>query len=140
MARQTHAAAPYDAPTRHRDDAASWGTFAGLMFVLGAILNTLFGVTALVSDDHLAVDELLFGDLAMWGGLALFFAAIQLLVGGLLLTRQASGVILGLMLAVVSATFALITIGAYPIWNAIAIAIYGLIIYGLSVHGADFVE
>ena len=141
MAQQMHAPPlDYGSSQRDREAGAGWAVFAGVMFLTVAALNTLYGIAALVNDDYFAADELLFGDLAMWGGLALFIALVQVVVGVLLLRRQASGVVLGIMLCVVHATFALVTIGAYPVWNVIAIAIDGLIIYGLSVHGADWAD
>jgi hypothetical protein len=140
MAPQTAPAPVEDYGARPRDRAAGagWAVFAGVMFLTAAATNTLYGIAALVNDDYFAADELLFGDLALWGGLALFFALVQVVVGLLLLRRNPAGVVLGIMFAVLHATFALVTIGAYPLWNVIAIAIDGLIIYGLSVHGADW--
>jgi hypothetical protein len=138
---QMHAAPPLDTeygPRSDRDAGRGWAVFAAVMFVTIAANNAVFGISALVNDDYFASDELLFGDLAMWGGLALTFALAQLITGVLLFTRQPSGVVLGIMLAVLHATVALITIGAYPLWNVIANVIDGLIIYGLSVHGAEW--
>ena len=105
------------------------------MFLAAAAVNTLYGVAALANDDHFRVDELLFGDLSMWGALYLGFAVLQLITGLLILGRRTSGAVLGIGIALLNGTLALMSIGAYPLWSVIVLAIDGLIIYGLAVYG-----
>jgi hypothetical protein len=53
----------------------------------------------------------------------------------LLLGGNRLGVWIGIVLALTHAMLAFLTIGAYPVWSLSAIAIDGLILYALTVHG-----
>jgi hypothetical protein len=120
---------------RRESTGGGWLTFAGVMFLIAATFNTVYGISALVNDDYFAVDELLFGDLSMWGVLYLIVAASQVVAALLVFARSAIGAILGIFIAGLNATVALVSIGAYPIWSITVMVVDGLIIYGLAVHG-----
>ena len=114
-----------------------WLTFAAVMFMLAGIANGLWGIAALVNDDYFTADELLFGDLSMWGVFYLLLAAAQLATAWLVLRRSAVGAVIGIGLALLHGLVALMSIGAYPLWTVIVLVIDGLIIYGLTVHGFE---
>ena len=116
---------------------SGWLTFAGVMFITVALVNALWGISALVEDDYFRVDELLFGELALWGAVYLVFAGVCLLTGVLILRRADFGIVLGVTLAVLHGLIALTTVGAAPVWTVTVLVIDGLIIYGLLVHSAD---
>jgi hypothetical protein len=120
---------------RRETHGGGWLTFAGVMFLIAATFNAVYGVSALANDDYFAVDELLFGDLSLWGALYLGAAALQAAAAFLLFARSSIGAFLGILIAMVSATLALVSIGAYPIWSITIMFVDGLIIYGLSVYG-----
>jgi hypothetical protein len=124
----------YDTPPGVRD-GRGWRTFAAVMLFAAGATNALWGIAALVNDDYFTVDELLFGDLSMWGVLYLVFAAVQVITGFLILGRSAFGAVLGIGIALLSGILALISIGAYPVWSIVVLVIDGLIIYGLTVYG-----
>jgi hypothetical protein len=133
MAQQVHAA-----PEIHAHEQRSgWLVFAAVMFFAAAAANTVYGISALVNDDYFTADELLFGDLSMWGAIYLGFALLQAVVALLILNRNTLGIITGILLALMHGTLALLTIGAYPVWTVVVLVIDGLIIYGLTVHGAE---
>src|SRR5215212_6299345 len=104
------------APSR---EGAGWLTFAAVLFLLAGTLDAIYGIAALANDDYFAVDELLFGDLSMWGVIYLAFAAAQIGAGLLILNRSAAGAVIGISLAVVHATGVLLSIGAYPVWSVV---------------------
>ncbi len=112
-----------------------WLVFAGVMFMAAAGFNAIWGISALVNDDYFAVDELLFGDLSMWGVLYLCFAALQLGTAFLILGRSSAGAVVGIGLALLHGFLVMLSIGAYPIWSIVLLAIDGLIIYGLAAQG-----
>lgn len=117
------------------DRGGGWLAFAAIMLLLGAVFNAVYGLTALTNDDYLHADELLFGDLSMWGAIYLVFAATQLIAVLLIAGRRTSGAVLGIAIVVLHATAVLLSIGAYPIWSVILLVVDGLILYGLSVYG-----
>jgi len=125
------------APARPRTDSG-WAVFAGVLFLLAGIFHVMWGAAALAEDDHFVADELLFGDLSLWGVFYLVLGALQLLAAWLIATGRRSGQIIGLALASLSAVNAMFTFAAYPLWSATVLVMDLLVIYGLSVHGDDY--
>jgi hypothetical protein len=113
-------------------------TFAGIMLLVSAAFNLLDGIVALVNDDYYAVDELLFGDLSLWGAWWLFIGASLLFAGWGVLTRKAWAEFLGIGLAGINAFTQLMFLGVYPAWSIAAMAVDGLIIYALTANFAEF--
>jgi hypothetical protein len=114
---------------------SGWLTFAGVMFLFAGALNLLWGIAALANDDYFRADELLFGDLSVWGGVYLGFGVVQLGLGALILGQKGFGIIAGSLIALLHAIVVMVSIGAYPLWSTVVLAIDALIVYGLVVHG-----
>ena len=96
------------------------------------------GSPASANDDNFVSDELLFGDLTLWGIFYLVLGALQLAAAWLIAQSRRSGQVLGIVLAVLSAVNAMFTFAAYPLWSATILIVDLLLIYGLSVHGDDY--
>jgi hypothetical protein len=114
-----------------------WITLAGVMLLIAATANALWGIAAFARDDYFAADELLLGDLSTWGAVYLAVAFTQLFIAILIFNRSRLGSILGILIAGLNAMGQLIAIGAYPVWSVIVLVIDGLIIYGLCVYGFE---
>ena len=112
-----------------------WAAFAGTMILVLGTFNLIWGISALVNDDYFRVDELLFGDLALWGVIYLLVGALQLCAAWLIRRGSEAGALLGMTLAAISAVVAMLSIGAYPIWSVIILVLDGLVIYVLTVYG-----
>jgi hypothetical protein len=117
------------------DRGQNWAAFAAVLFIVVGCFSILHGVAALVEDDYFRVDELLFGDLSLWGVIYLILGVIQLGTGLLIWRGSVIGVMLGISLAALSAVNSLLSVGAYPIWSVIILAFDGVIIYALTAHG-----
>jgi hypothetical protein len=117
-----------------------WLTFAAVMMVCAGLLNAFWGVAALSNDDRFVTDELLFGDLSLWGGLLLACAIAQLAAAALLFSGSRWGAGLGVVLTVGNMVAQFAAAGAYPVWSVVLIAIDALIIYGLCAYGLRRVE
>jgi hypothetical protein len=128
-------AGPHQYPAAGRSGLV---TFAGIMLLVAAAFNLLDGIVALVNDDYYAVDELLFGDLSLWGAWWLFIGAALLFAGWGVLTRKAWAEFLGIGLAGINAFTQLMFLGAYPAWSIAAMAVDGLIIYALTANFDEF--
>jgi hypothetical protein len=137
MAQTTQGEGRADADVRktRESDGAGWLTFAGVLFLVAATFDAVYGISALVNDDYFAADELLFGDLSLWGVVFLGFAAVQALAGFMILARSSAGAVIGISLAMLHALTVVISIGAYPVWSVILLVIDGMVIYGLTVYG-----
>ena len=112
-------------------------TFAAVMLLVAATFNTVYGIAALANDDYFTADELLFGDLSMWGALYLCAAATEAIAAVLIFSRSSFGAGLGILIAMLNGTLALLSVGAYPIWSIVVLVVDGIIIYGLTVYGFD---
>jgi hypothetical protein len=107
-------------PASHRTDSG-WAVFAGVLFLLAGVFHVMWGIAAVAEDDNFVADELLFGDLSLWGVFYLVLGALQLLAAWLIATGRRSGQIIGLALAFTT-----------------VLVMDLLVIYGLSVHGDDY--
>jgi uncharacterized membrane protein len=121
--------------TRSSTHGENWAAFAGIVFVVLGTFNVVDGIAALLNDGFFATNELLFGDLTMWGTIFLVVGAVQLLTAMLVLRGSLLGALLGIALATVNAMLALMSVGAYPIWSLIIVALDGVVIYALTAHG-----
>ena len=117
---------------------SGWATFAGVLFVLAGIFHVMWGFAAIGNDDNFVADELIVGNLTLWGVLYLVLGALQLLAAWWIAQSRRSGQRLGIVLAGLSAINAMFSFGAYPLWSATILVVDLLIIYGLSVHGSDY--
>jgi hypothetical protein len=115
---------------------SGWLTFAGVMFIIAGALDLLWGISALVNDDYFRADELLFGDLSAWGWVYLGLGVAKIGLGALILRENGFGIAAGSFLALLHAVVVMTSIGAYPLWSTVVLAIDALIIYGLIVHGS----
>jgi hypothetical protein len=120
-----------------RNSGEGWMVFAGVLFLLLGLFNVMWAIAAFAADDDFHVDELLFGDLTLWGILFLVVAGLQLWAAWLIGTRSSWGRVLGIGLACLSATFAMLTFGARPFWAGTVLLLDLLVIYGLAVHGDE---
>jgi hypothetical protein len=128
-----HVAAP---PAReYADTGRGWMVFAGVLLLLGAAFNAVYGFAAIFNDDYLAQESLLYGTVSVWGWLAIGFAVIQAITALALFAGSGYGALFGILIAGVNAVVHLMSIGAHPVWSVIVIVVDGLIIYGLCVHG-----
>ena len=125
-------------PSGRATTDSGWAVFAGVLFVLAGIFHVMWGIAAIGNDDNFVADELLFGDLSLWGVFYLILGALQLLAAWLIGTGKRAGQLLGLLLASLSAVNAMFSFAAYPLWSATILILDLLVIYGLSVHGDDY--
>jgi hypothetical protein len=111
------------------DDAHGQGlvTFAGVMLMIAAVLNTLYGIAAIDKANFFVHDaRYVFGDLNTWGWFLLAFA----------IWRGASwGRWLGVACASGNAILQTLWIPAYPILAMTILTLDIIVIYGLLAYG-----
>jgi hypothetical protein len=112
-----------------------WMVFAGVMLLLGAAFNAVYGFAALLNDDYIAEESLLYGTVSVWGWLAIGFAVIEAIVALGLLAGSGYAALFGILIAGAGAVGHFMAVGGHPVVSVIVIAVDGLIIYGLCVHG-----
>ena len=123
-----------------RVPGAGWITFAGTLFLVVGTFNVINGIALIVDDNYFRADELLFGDLSLWGWLAIAMGAGQIAVGFGIFADSVLAQVVGVCWACLNACMHLLAIGAYPAWSIIIMAIDGLLIYALIMYGRAFNE
>ena len=100
-----------------------WLAFAGTMVLVAAIVDGVYGI------DSISVDD-------TWRGVAfLVLAAIQALVALMIFARNPAGALLGIVLAILNGTTALLTIANHVAWSIAVVAIDLLVIFALWAYG-----
>lgn len=120
---------------------SSFVTFAGVLAVVVGFFNGIAGIAAISKDDSLeaSAHEVLFGiDYTTWGWFWLILGIVQIGVGGLILARHASGLLLGVVWASLSLILTVFVIFVYPFWALAVIGINILIIWGLLENADEF--
>lgn len=115
---------------------AGWVMFAGIMILIVATLNIIYGIAAIDGSRFFIEDEkFILSDLNTWGWIILVIGVLQLFAGFSIWAGGEYGRWVGIITASVSAIGALLTIPGYPFWSLAIFAIDILIIYGLVAYG-----
>lgn len=122
-----------------RTSAGGWATFVGVYLVTVGILNVLWGAAALAGKSNFVENGLVWSSLKTWGWIVLIVGAVQLLGAGLVVARRAGGAMIAGFLAFLGLLVNFLSIGAYPIWSVILLAIDALILWAVTVHSDEFV-
>jgi hypothetical protein len=121
--------------SRAGSSGQGWAAFAATMVLIAGVFNVIYGLAAIVDDNYFAPNDLLFGNLSLWGWIHLILGVLQVLAASMIFAGSELGALLGIMFACFSAVAALLAIGAYPLWSVIILVLDGLIIYALTVYG-----
>jgi hypothetical protein len=118
-----------------KDPNKGWIAFAGIYLGLAGLFNLIWGLTALANKEYFVEDGLVWSSLQTWGWIAVLVAAAQIVTGIMVFSRRMGGLILALVLAMCGMLVSFLTIGAYPIWSAVAIVCNALVLWAVTVHG-----
>jgi hypothetical protein len=115
-------------------------TFAGVLFLIAAAFNIVDGLVALNRSSYFTAGEghLVIKDYTAWGIVLLIIGGVQVFVGWGILARVTAAQVLGIILAGLNAIVQLAFFIHYPAWSVIVLILDAVIIYALTVHGAEF--
>lgn len=116
-----------------------WVYFAGAMMLLLGGLQALAGLVALFNEDFFVVTQagLVALNFTTWGWIHLILGIVIFAAGIAVIAGNMWGRVIGVFLAVLSAIANLGFIAAYPLWSIVGLVIDGLVIYALTMHGAE---
>ena len=114
-------------------------TFTAVLFTLAGFFHGIQGLGAIIKKEYFNENSLLYSNLQVTGWIWLILGVLQLAAAYMLLGRSSGGRILGIVLASLSAVLSFFSLGAFPVWSIVVIAVDILIIYGLTVHADAFV-
>jgi hypothetical protein len=122
----------------HLEDEAGYGlvTFAGVMLMIVAILNTLWGIAAIDAANVFVQDaRYVFGDLSTWGWFLLALGVLQFFAAFAIWRGAPWGRWFGVACASCNAILQTLWIPAYPILAMTILALDITVIYGLLAYG-----
>jgi hypothetical protein len=115
-----------------------WTDFAGVILFCAGVLNFIAGLSALVKKEYFFQGGQLFTTLQVWGWIWLAVGVLQVITGYLVFARNPLGRTLGLTLAGISIAVWFMSMGLYPKWALVVMALDGVVIYALSVFREQF--
>ena len=117
---------------------AGWVMFAGIMILIVAVLNIIYGFAAIDNSKFFVEDtKFILSDLNTWGWIILIIGVLQLFAAFSIWAGGEYGRWIGLITASISAIGALLSIPGYPFWSLAIFAMDILIIYGLAAYGGQ---
>ena len=120
------------------EDEAGYGlvTFAGVMLMIVAVLNTLYGIAAIDGANFFAGDaRYVFGDLNTWGWFLLALGVLQFFAALAIWRGTSWGRWFGVACASLNAILQTLWIPAYPVLAMTILALDIAVIYGLLAYG-----
>lgn len=135
------------APRRRRDVPppeptawTGWITFGAMMMILVGSFQALMGLTALFESGYYVVRErglLVNVDYSVWGWTHIALGAIAVIAAFGLLAGKMWARVVAVAMALVASVVNLGFIAAYPVWSVIVIALNVIVIYAITMHGAE---
>jgi hypothetical protein len=114
-------------------------SFTAVLFTISGFFHAIQGLGALIKKEYFDESSLLYSNLQVTGWVWVILGLLQIAAAYMIVGRASGGRILGIVLASLSAVVTFFTLGAYPVWSIVVIAVDVLMIYGLTVHGNAFV-
>jgi hypothetical protein len=134
-------------PRQERRDAApqsdawlGWVGFAGIMMVMVGIFQVIEGLAALFRHHYFLVTNnglLVSANYTTWGWVHTILGIIIISAGFGVMSGRVLARMIGILLALASATVNLAFLSAYPVWSTIVITLDVVVIYALAVHGGE---
>lgn len=136
---------PYEATAPHRGAPeqtawVGWGVFAAVMMLMMGTFHIIDGLVAIFRDDYYAVSRnglVLHVDYTAWGWTYLIGGVLIVAAGFSLLSGRMWARIVAVGLALLSVVLNIGFFEAYPWWSALMITLDVLVVWALTVHGAE---
>jgi hypothetical protein len=115
-----------------------WVAFAGIMILIAAVLNVIWGIAAIDKASFFIEDErFILSDLSTWGWIILVIGVLQAIAAFSIFSGGSYGRWVGILSASLGAIGALLSIPGYPFWSLCVFFIDVLVIYGLTAYGGQ---
>jgi hypothetical protein len=108
--------------------------FAGTMLLVIGAINFIEGIVALFQDERIVVlpNRFVLLDLTSWGWTLLLFGIAMFAVGAGLLATQTWARISAIIVVGIHAIFQIFTLGSYPFWSLLMLALDTFVIFALT--------
>jgi hypothetical protein len=108
-----------------------WQLFAAFMILFDGLWNLFEGFFAFFRSSYF-IGRAAFGDLWLWAIVWMLFGVLQIAAGYAIMSSRSWGRWFGIIVVGLSALVAMVTIGTYPFWALVMLAIDFAILYGLT--------
>lgn len=128
---------------RATEKSSTWATgfvvFAAVMLIIIGAFHALNGLSAIIDDQFyvVTVNYLYSIDVTTWGWIHLIAGIVVALAGIYLLRGSLWAVIVGIIVAAISAILNFVFIPYYPFWSLLIIALDVVVIWALATHGRE---
>ncbi|MFC7529189.1 hypothetical protein [Actinoplanes sp. GCM10030250] len=121
---------------------AGWVTFAATILIVTSMFNILQGIIALLDDERVVAteDAFVLVDMTSWGWTLVVFGVVMLAVGGFLLAGKTWARIVAIIVVGLHAVAQVASLGAYPIWSLLMIALDTVLLFALTVRWSSAAE
>jgi hypothetical protein len=121
------------------DRWTGWITFAGILMIIGGLLQGLYGLVAILNDEWVVWGNsgAAFFDITQWGWIHTIWGVIMILAGLGVMSGRFLARIIGVILAGITAIVNFAFIPVYPLWSVTVVVIAIVVIYALVAHGKD---
>jgi hypothetical protein len=120
-----------------------WIAFAGTMMVLLGSFHLIEGFVALFKDEYFLVGKsglTVNVDYTAWGWTHIAGGVLIICAGAALFAGKMWARVIAVILATVSAIVNIGFLSAYPVWSSLMILFDVLVIWAVTVHGAEMKE
>lgn len=119
---------------RKSEGWAGMVVFAGTILLITGSINFFEGLVVLFNDERVVVlpDRFVLVDLTSWGWTLLLFGVAMFAVGAGLLATQTWARIAAIIVVGVNAVWQIVSLGAYPIWSLLMLALDTFVIFALT--------
>jgi hypothetical protein len=119
-------------------EGGGWVAFAGIMILIAAVLNCIWGIAAIDKASFFVEDErFIISDLSTWGWIVLIIGVLQLFAAFSIWSGGEYGRWIGIITATLGSISALLSIPGFPFWSLCVFFLSVLVIYGLAVYGGQ---
>lgn len=119
-------------------EGAGWVVFAGIMILIAAVLNCIWGIAAIDKASFFVEDQrFIISDLSTWGWIVLIIGVLQLFAAFSIWSGGAYGRWVGIITAGLGSISALLSIPGFPLWSLCVFFLSVLVVYALAVYGGQ---
>ncbi len=127
-------------PVESAEARSGWVAFVATQLALAGVLELIWGIAAVSNANYFGTDHPLWAGLETWGWIAIVLGVVKLTGTALVVARRTGGAVIALLLAVIGLSLHFFTIAAFPLWSLVMLAINGLVMWAVVVHGEAFVR
>jgi hypothetical protein len=117
----------------------AWIAFAGVMMMIGGLLNAFYGLIAVINDEWVVWGNrgAVYLDISQWGWVHIVVGLVVVLCGFGVFSGNVLARSVGVLIASLSLIVNFFFVPAYPLWAMTVIVIDALVIWALIVHGRE---